>query len=170
MGSLEGVVATRAAWVGKLEVVEVAFRPAVLSYSALLDHAIASQCDQAVFATGDEQLALARGRVGERARRLEGEPRVAKDSDQLYYLLQSPLRFLPLTPAQARQVNGALGTQGDPAAYLSPRQVALLASVERAYAEDPESFDGLERPAGDEALTGLDEHSERVLELLIKVF
>jgi hypothetical protein len=144
-------------WIGGEEAVEVEFLPEVLPFPELLEHADAGECAQHVYATTDAQLAAARARVGERARRLEAAPRAAKGSDQLYYLRRSPLRFVPLSPSQARRVNGALGLPegGHPLELLSPRQRALAEAVAKALAEDDEALDGLERPA---ALDELDEY------------
>lgn len=156
MGSLPGVVSTRAAWVGEREVVDVEFRPGALPFAKLLDAAIANSCDQHVYATTDDQLAAAREKVGERAERLAGDPRVAKESDQLYYLGLSHLRYVPLTPAQARQVNAALGLKADPLPYLSPRQRELAIRVAATLEEDAAALDGLARPSD---LAGLDEYA-----------
>ncbi len=163
MGSLEGVIATQAAWIGKREVVEVQFQPGVLSYARLLDHAIAKSCDQWIYATTDAQLAAASAKVGERVERHSGELRVAKASDQLYYLLASPLNYLPLTPVQARQVNGALGLKASPDRYLSPRQKALAERIPEALRKDADALKGLERPGN---TTELDEYEAELRERL----
>ena len=42
---------------------------------------------------------------------------------------RTPLRFVPMTGAQASKVNAALGGRGDPLRLLSPRQRALAAAV-----------------------------------------
>lgn len=143
--------------------VEVAFRPGELTFDALLEHATRHGCDQRVFARNDAQLAVARAKLGERAARLAGEPRVAQDSDQHYYLGRSHLRFVPLTPLQAQRVNAALGTDGDPEALLSPRQRALAQRVRAALDASPEVLDGLARPA---ALGALDEYQVALSERL----
>ena len=90
--------------------------------------------------------------------------RRAKDSDQIYYLERTPYRFLPLTPLQARRVNGALYTKTDPKAWLSPRQLETLTKVERALAKDRGALEALARPGDVGALatyaTALDERLE----------
>ena len=127
LGSLDGVVDTRAAWHAGREVVEVRFRPDVVSREALTETARGLRCADGVW--GDE---------------LAGRPRAASASDQLYYLQRSTFGRLPLTELQARRVNGALGDKSDPRRFLSPRQTqlaALLASAQRAQ------LAGLARPA-----------------------
>ena len=148
MGSLDGVIKTRSAWIGSREVVEVKFHPDVLSFEALLDHAIRSSCDQRVYTTNDAQMAIAKKKVGDRVEKFDGKLRDAKDSDQLYYLGRSHLRFLPLTPAQARKVNAALGrkSSASPQDFLSPRQVELARKIHAKLKEDGEALRGLERP------------------------
>lgn len=147
MGSLESVVGTRAAWIGKHEVVEVRFRSGEAAYAELLAAAVEKGCAARVWTTTDAQHEVATKRVGDRAERFDGEVRVAKDSDQLYYLAQSVVRHLPLTPLQARRVNGALFAKGDPKAWLSPRQVELLTSIEAKLKQDAKALDTLQRPA-----------------------
>ncbi len=98
-----------------------------------------------------KQLEVARAKVGDAALKLVGEPRASKDSDQLYYLARSPLRYLPLTPLQARRVNGALGSKRNPSDWLSPRQLELASELEQV---DKKRLAGLERPASIPALVG----------------
>jgi len=118
------VVSTQAAWHEGDEVVEVRYRPQRIPFADLLASAEASDCAARVYTTTDGQLALARAKLGERAAPLAGALERAKDEDQLYYLRKSPLRALDLTPLQQRRVNAALGLERDPAAWLSPRQLA----------------------------------------------
>ena len=144
--------------------VEVGYLPERLSFEALLEVARSKGCTKRVFTTTAAQLKLARARVGEAALALEGQPRAAKGSDQLYYLRRSPLRFLPLTALQARRVNAALGTAGgDPGRWLSPRQSLLLERIEAAVESDANALDGLERP---DDPARLDEYSRRLAEQL----
>ena len=128
--------------------VEVRYRPKTLSFEKLLKHAIDRSCDQRVFATSAEQLEVAKKHVGARAERLEQRVRVAKDSDQLYYLRKSYWNYVPLTPLQARKVNAALSRRGSskPEEHCSPRQRALAASIRSALAKDARALDGLARP------------------------
>lgn len=128
---------TRAAWIGKREIVQVQFDSKQLSYAKLLEFAMGHSCDQWIYATSDAQLSTAKKVIGDKVERFDGKPRVAKTSDQLYYLSKSPLRFLPLSPVQARRVNGALGTSQDPNPWLSPRQIALIPAIEKALPRIP---------------------------------
>jgi hypothetical protein len=172
LGSLDGVVSTRAAWIGAHEVVEVEFRPEALPFDELLDAAIARSCDQRVFALTDAQLTEARLRVGERAQRYsaerDGALRLVAADEQLYYLNRSPLRYLPLTPVQARRVNGALGAgpssaQSEYERFLSPRQVALAARIDAILRESPDALTELERPDALEKLAAYSVRLERAL-------
>ena len=152
------------------------YRPAVLSYESLLERAISLSCDQRVYATTDTQLALAKARVGDRAIRFGGEKRIAKASDQLYYLSLSHLRLVPLTSRQAVQVNAALGaeTLGPRAAgtdapwssYLSPRQSRVEARIRTAIEKNSKAFQGLTRPS---EATQLDEYWASLSERLTSV-
>jgi hypothetical protein len=77
---------------------------------------------------------------------MTGAVRESKASDQLYYLKRSHLTHLPLSPLQARRVNGALGTKQDPESWLSPRQKELAKIIKDALTEDSDALKGLERP------------------------
>jgi len=157
------VVSTQAAWQEGNEVVEVRYRPERISFAELLTAAEARSCTTLVYTTTDEQLRTARARLGEKARPRPAAPERSKDSDQLYYLGRSPLRYLPLTPTQARRVNSALGHGEDPGPWLSPGASALAREVERRLGRDPEALAGLERPADLRALAGYERELRRRL-------
>lgn len=140
------MIDTRSAWVDKHEVVLVTYRPEELEYSALLEAAKEHGCASHAWATTDEQFTLAKSVLGGKAHRLEGKPRDAKESDQLYYLRTSPLRYLPLTPLQARRVNGARYGRKDVAKWLTPRQSALRPRIESLLKSSPDALKKLERP------------------------
>ncbi len=166
MGSLEGVTGTFSGWIGKYEVVTVQFDPKTVGYERLLGHAKEHGCTTRIWTTTDEQLAAAKKLVGDQAVALgDTSIRGAKESDQIYYLRNSPLRFLPLTPLQARRVNGAMYLNQDYKAWLSPRQSALLAQLQAVLAKDAKALDGLERPAD---IAQLDEYTAELVERLQK--
>jgi hypothetical protein len=50
-------------------------------------------------------------------------------------MMHSTYRHVPMTPLQAQKVNAALGTIGNPASVLSPRQLEL----HRAIAANPKA-------------------------------
>jgi hypothetical protein len=134
---LDGVVATRAGWLARREVVEVTFDPKVLPYADLVRKAKAAGCTAPVFARSDAQLHTARTIVGEKAVRNGGEIRhEAKDTK--FRLRKTPLRHVPMLEILAVRANAALGgrgAKGSPAdraaAVLAPSQRALLALVRK---------------------------------------
>jgi hypothetical protein len=177
LGSLDGVLSTRAAWLGEHEVVEVRFHPIVLSFEALLAAAIERSCDQRVFATSDAQLVTARAKVGERALRFDPTAQKLRDvesTERLYYLGRSPLCYVPLTPKQARQVNTALAarvlgsnvasTNAEPGSFLSPRQRALAGRITTTLERDRARLADLERPDTIRGLADYEARLERALE------
>lgn len=134
----------------------VRFDEEKLSYERLLGHAKKHGCTTKVWAATDAHLAAARKVVGDRATMLgRTSIRTAKESDQVYYLRNTPLRFLPITPLQARRVNGALYLRQDIKPWLSPRQLDLLSKVQAVLAKRPKALKGLERPTD---LAKLDEY------------
>ena len=158
------MVSTQAAWQEGNEVVEVRYRPEQVSFEQLLTAAQARSCATHVYTTSDEQLRIARARVGENARPRPKAPERSKDSDQLYYLGRSPLRYLPLTPTQARRVNSALGLEQDPSPWLSPRTAELAEEVARLLTADTDALAGLERPSDLRALSGYERELRRRLD------
>lgn len=113
-----------------------------VSFERLLRHATATGCDRTVWTTTDAQRELARASLGDRAvpaSSLTGDQRPRPDREQQYYLLQTPLRFVPLTRAQATRLNAAVGAAGlgadekatanDWRTWLSPAQQKQLALV-----------------------------------------
>lgn len=127
LGALPGVVSTMPGFVDGMEVVEVEFDPARLSFEKLAGRAKASGCASRVFARNAAQLAQARTLVGSSAVRSD-EP-LRPDKEPKYYLLHSDYRFIPMTATQASRVNSALGRKAGPDEFLSPRQLELLKAV-----------------------------------------
>lgn len=109
LGALEGVISTRAAQSGSREVVEVLYDPRAIDAATLAERARAKSCVDEVLESD-----------------IESEP--ASAANQKYYLRDSPLARLDLTPLQATRVNAALASGGDAIEFLSPRQKAALSA------------------------------------------
>jgi hypothetical protein len=107
LGALDGVIKTTSAWVGTAEVVEVVFRPDILSKEALTKQAQQKSCKP----------------VG------TSKVRIAKDSDQQHALLGTPYAKLSLTPMQRTKVHADLTHRKDPKRWLSPSQVVALSKL-----------------------------------------
>ncbi len=146
------MVDTHSAWIGQHEIVSVTYRPESIAFRDLVRTAKAHGCATRVWTTTDVQLEVARGEVGDAAKPLSESIRAAKASDQIYYLERSPLRFLPLTPLQARRVNAALHLKSDPLTWLSPRQRELFVAIEAAVKATPGALSKLSRPSTIEGL------------------
>lgn len=138
---------TESLWIGKAEAVRVTFDRARIGFAKLLAHAGRTQCDRFVYTTSDAQLRLARAAVGERARALASVTAdgaaLRADDEQQYYLLQAPLRSVPMTATQAARINAAMRPAGDAPVdaapsedgwrrWLSPRQLEHLQQVRAA--------------------------------------
>lgn len=125
LGSVPGVVASRTGSLGRREVVEVQYDPDVVSYAQLLEAAKEQGCADHVFVRGARQEETARRVFGRSVEVSEGRVRAASDANQRYYLRNSSLRSLALTPRQSLRVNAALGTRRDPTVHLSPAQRSM---------------------------------------------
>lgn len=106
---MNGVVATKAGWIGKVEVVEVSFDPKVISREELEK----------------------RGRGGCVTEAFEPGSAIRLVEDQKYYLTQTVLRHVPMTAAQAARVHATTVT-GEAEQWLSPAQRAAAALVRAA--------------------------------------
>ena len=146
LGSIDGVYSTRSGWRDGLEVVQLRFSPAVVSYAKLVETAMEMQCASKVFAHNDQQLKIARQKVGNLAARASGTMRDAKASDQKYYLARTPLRHLPLTEIQATKLNAISKTRKSPLPLLSPRQKEMLKQIAELQSSSPDSLNGLHFP------------------------
>lgn len=148
LGSIKGVNSTRSAWRDGLEVVDVLYDPAILDYSDLVDSAHKLECASRVFAHSNEQLAVAKQKVGSQAVLADSKQatRDAKESDQKYYLRQTPLIHLPMTEFQATKINGALKNRQPIEPMLSGRQRELLSKIVAAKKSKPNAFAGMAYP------------------------
>lgn len=104
LGALDGVVHTHSAFADSAEVVEVTYRPAVLSAAKLTEHAQSKSCKPLTAS------AL----------------RAAPASDQQHALGGTPFAKLELSPMQRTKVHAALTLGTDPKVWLSPMQLAAL--------------------------------------------
>ncbi len=160
LGALDGVLTTRAGWVGEKEVVNLVYDPATIEYETLLESALNMECASTVYTLDDEQKRIALAIVDEKTVEALTDLvriRLAKSSDQKYSLDNSNLRFLPLTETQAVKVNAILASsnQHGLANWLSPRQQDLLKRIDLAISRNPDSLKKLIRPAAD---YGLDQY------------
>lgn len=71
-----------------------------------------------------------RGRAGCVTEAFLPSSEIRSVEDQKYYLRQTALRFVPMTPAQAARVNAS--ATGDPLRWLSPAQRAAAAYLSAA--------------------------------------
>ena len=106
-GTLHGVVRTRAAFQDGDEVVEVTFRPSVVSREVLTALAEAQSCRPVT----------------------DGARRPAPAGDQQHALGGTPYAELALTPMQRTKVHAALTRGQDPKVWLTPAQAAALAAA-----------------------------------------
>lgn len=127
MGLIDGVISTLPGFLERGEVVEVEFDPGVIPYDKLVRKAKEADCANRIFTRTDGQQRIAGKIAGSLAVRSDGK--VKPDKEPKYYLLQTYLRFVPMTGLQAARVNGRIN-KGDHKQFLSPRQLDLLNTIE----------------------------------------
>ena len=163
LGSINGVSSTRSGWRNSLEVVRVDYDPTVVDYKTLLTEAQKFNCASKVFAHTDSQLAAAKQAVGNNAEKVSGNMRDAKASDQKYYLLQSPARYLPMTELQSTKVNSLIRSRKPVNDALSPRQQKLLKQIVDALKKDKTALTGLTVPTNSSELPAYQKKLESML-------
>ena len=129
LGGVDGVLATRAGWLGGREVVEVRFDAVQVRYEDVLEAVADRGCADGVFAHGPKQRAVARTAFGDRVFSADGFARSAKASDQKYYLTQAGVDTSGWTDLQRVHANSALALGKDFKEVLSPRQRARLSGT-----------------------------------------
>lgn len=129
------MLATFSGWKGETEIVQLEYDPRIISYSQLCERAHELGACSIAFPAGEEELVAAREVFGENAR--SSDAAVRRVDDTKYYLLEDPVRFVPMTQRQATRLN-AMDPPRDYASILSPRQ---LEQLERVRATDGAGFE-----------------------------
>jgi len=112
LGALDGVIKTTSAWIGKAEVVEVVYRPDIITKAKLTEAAQANSCKP-----------VTTDRV-----------RIAKTSDQQHSLGGTIYAKLKLTPMQRTKMHADIAHKRDPKRWLSPSQTASLSKLQARQA------------------------------------
>ena len=128
LGNLDGVIETQPGFMNNREVVEVEFDPNKISYKALLKKANKSGCASHVFADDDKQLKASKSIIGKSGSSEKGEFRL--DREPKYYLSKTVYQYVPMTQLQAARANSLIGNGALPNEVLSPRQVALVKTIQ----------------------------------------
>ncbi len=165
LGSIDGVHSTRSGWKDSLEVVTLTYDPQVVDYEKLVDTAKSFECASKVYAHTREQLKVAKAKVGKDAIAIRDASTIkdAKASDQKYYLIQTPLRHLPMSETQATKINSALKSRQSFESLLSPKQQNLLRRIIAVSKNDRSALTGFQFPAD---LSKLAAYSEKLNEKL----
>jgi hypothetical protein len=165
LGSIDGVYATTAAWRDGLEVVSLLFDPNEVSYKTLVEKAKGFKCTSRVFAHTEEHLKIAKELVGDKAVMADKsqKPRFAKDSDQKYYLANSPWRLIPMCGYQMTKINSAIHMKQPIEPLLSPRQKETVDRVIQKLKTNKSELDGLFSPIDDNKLGAYAAKLEEVL-------
>jgi len=162
LGGIDGVLRTRAGWIGEREVVEVQFNSQLVSYADLLAKAAELECMDRVFTHDREQERVAKRTHRDRMESLTRAARAVETTEQWYHLRRHPLAHLPLSPVQCTKLNAAATYAEDAPErpvfgdalerLLTAGQRAELARLEAVLAERPDAFDGWYPPAATDAL------------------
>ncbi len=128
IGKLDGVLETQAGFMNGREVVKVKFDPEKIEYKNLLQSANQASCASHVYTDDQDQAKISESVIGRGAASDTGKFR--QDREPKYYLGKTIYRFIPMTQLQAVKVNSLIGQGTLPNALLSPRQLALLKTIQ----------------------------------------
>jgi hypothetical protein len=174
LGALEGVLRTRAGWVGENEVVEVEFDARIVAYADLLAKATELECATRIFTHNQDQMRVARKKHKDLALDLTTAMRPVEPTEQFHELRRTPLGHLALTQVQCTKLNAAVKFDEAGKAtfepslehFLTKRQLADLAKLEAALAKNPAAFTGWYPPTRSDALW---EYRARVDAQIVKI-
>lgn len=121
LGGIRGVTSSRTGFVGGKEVVELTFDPSMIDFANLCREGRRLKCATRALTNNATDQATAKRVLGESA--LLRDEFVESQKDNLYRLMRTPYRGVPMTPVQARRVNTALSRAEDPDKLLSMRQI-----------------------------------------------
>lgn len=159
-GGLDGVLATRTGLVGRDEVVELEFDPAVLDYAQLLGRAQHMGCFRRVYARDANQQQQASTAAAPLIR--SARPIDAHTRQHFHLWLHPEYHYLPLTALQATKINAALYARQDPAPFLSPAQEALRDRIAKVLARGRDARDSLDDLEPRRDRPGLGEYCRRL--------
>lgn len=107
LGSLDGVIQTRAGFSGGREVVKVWYDASTLSAGQLDKFSQQNQCEKT------------------------NSGNFRHDQTPKYFISNSPYRYIPMSETQASRINSLLGQRKDARALLSPTQLIWLEEVQK---------------------------------------
>jgi len=137
LGTLDGVVSTKAGYMNGTEVVKVEYDAKQVSEENLISFAAGKQCADAIY-TNDkrEEKAARKYQV-----KTSPEGTFRPDGQPKYYTYNTEYRYLPMTSLQALKVNSAISKRESPDQFLSPRQIEVLALIKNGKIDKMDAID-----------------------------
>ena len=121
LGSLEGVVDTKAGFMDGHEVVKVTYDPAVISAESLVSKAKDFRVAEAVY-TDNKQTAYS---AKDQKIKVKNLSKFRLDKEPKYQIQRAGLAHVPMTYLQASKVNAAIYAGKNFTNFLSPRQLII---------------------------------------------
>ena len=118
-GKLDGVVATKAGFMGGSEVVEVEYCPRQISLKTLINEGKQNSCADRIFSERESDL-----KIDQRALST-----FRTDKENKYYIYNSQYKTVPMTSLQATRINSLLAQGKAVESLLSPRQIQIFHSA-----------------------------------------
>lgn len=129
LGKVDGVVATKAGFMGGREVVQIDYNPQKISYEDLIATAKKEKVASHVYIENTDQKMIANKIVGTSA--VQPADRFRLDREPKYYLSKTHYRYVPMTDLQATRANSLVGKGLSPDKLLSPQQVQLANQIQQ---------------------------------------
>lgn len=137
LGSLDGVIATKAGFMNGAEVVKIKYDADKVEESDLISFASNKGCADGVFSNDQREVKEAK----KLNIRTQKKGKFRADKQPKYYTFNTEYKYLPMTYLQALKVNTAISKNMSPEVYLSPRQLETLALIRDKKISLPMSID-----------------------------
>ena len=123
LGQIDGVIATRPGFLHGKEVVEVSYDTAKISFTRLVREIFEKNYAEHLFCTSKLQLEAAQ-KIDRKRASLTSE-KMRPDHQPQYFLSNTSLSKIKLTPMQSTKLNSFIYLKKDPAPLLSPKQYII---------------------------------------------
>lgn len=129
LGDIDGVVATKAGFMGGREVVQVAYNPDVISYEDLVQSAQKVRCNSHTYTENTSQKVIAEKVIGKN--QVSNVSTFRPDREPKYYLGRTHYKYVPMTALQAARANSLIGQGFSPDKVLSSRQIEIAQTIKK---------------------------------------
>lgn len=128
IGNIHGVTETEAGFMDGKEVVRFTYNPNLTKYEDIIEIASKAKCADQAYTDDAKEKKTAESITKSKSSKTKA---YHSDKEPKYYLSNSKIQYVPMTPLQAARINTALGSNHSGLEVLSPRQKHILDYVSK---------------------------------------